>query len=660
LLPHSYVSATVCVEAAAAQDSTPVVAPIAPVDATLAIPSPDAVDEQLEAPPVGTSIAKDIEVGVSVKSGKRKGKGSQSIAESAAPHQSQLPAVSASAGSVSSSVVANVSSLNDASSDYLSSSSTSSLKLDDAATTALKFSTFQAMKEGVPSKPKLAGKKENSKVASVVDRSNQQVPQRTDTKVSASPSSSKAARGRSPLVTTVASEEIVKLDALQDPLRLASCAVFLAQPSYATVFEKKSLCFDISHAKCYRWLVPRRSLVLLVDRDAHLLRGVFETIGTVIVDPRKDVPSAMSAYVPITPLKNELFPPISLTRVGHLINLNALSEESPFESLNASQFSTILQLLSTPAVPLSASLSKLSGDNKESTLPLKQSSFMKQPFASSSSGAVLNGFNRSLETHAFQEGFDTVNISPVLQDDRQHLYGSAVENHQQNADIQPNFQYLATSARPFCQPFPPSVAGASSGSSSSSFSFPRLRQTASTSNYGPDSSFYAPTGPYCQSQPEQQQQASFSAGTSDGYSPWGGFDQRIFGSDESPEFLLGGLRYEFQQGVSDRSARNDMAPPLPFQWSSSSSSTHHVPAPDPRSRQFGKHDFVHNQGDTASLSAGIQRMDLQDLSGFNQTPWMPFSSSGFCSQPQQSAAQPHWPSARSNFLDQQSKTDRKH
>ena len=630
-----FCSAVVCLEAATAFDSAPV-ALTAEVDPGLVNASFDADDEIMEVTAVETP-SKVAAGNASAKSSKRKGKDSQPPATACLATVAPQPPPPNPAASASSSVTA--SGANDASSDYLSSSSTSSLKHDDAAAMALKQSTFQVLKESVLSKPKNTGKKDTSKAKAVAAHSKQQAAQPADLKVDASPASSKAFRGRSPTAPVIASAEPVKLDPLEDPLRLASCAAFLAQPSYAAVFEKKALCFDISNAKCYRWLVPRRSLVLVVDRDAYLLRGVFETTGTVIIDPRKDIPSAMSAYVPISPLRSELFLPISLARVSHLINLNALCDESPFEALTSTQFSAILQMFVTPAPPLSPPQSRTVADAKEFVSVQPQVSLLKTPSAPMSSAVPRkNGTVTSLSSHSSQEAYGSAESLHSVSNHRQQMYASSTESIPQVAAAQPLSQHSTTSARHFYQPFS-SASEATSGSSSNSF--PRFQQSAATAVHGTAPVFnavassYAPSDQYGriqaeqqqqqhqQQQQQQQQQALYSAGSWGGFSPWGGFDQSIVGSNESPEYLLGLVRQEFLQGAPESPPRDEGASVHSFPWNGTSPGSQYSSAPQSRSRLFGKADALDEQSNAMGFSAGMQSLDIHDHGGLSQTPWMP-------------------------------------
>jgi hypothetical protein len=658
---------------AAAEGTAPAIAPASRAHAAANPASFDADDEIMEAPVVESSKANTLAGSVSAKSSKRKGKSSPplAVASAALPLQLQGQILSASAGSVapSKSVATNIGSAYDASSDYLSSSSTSSLKHDDVASIALKQSTFQALKESFLSKPKNSGKKDTSKSKSVVNPVSQHNQQPAGIKIDAAVSS-KPPRGRSP-PAPASSEEIVKLDPLENPLRLASCAAFLAQPSYATVFEKKALCFDISHAKCYRWLVPRRSLVLIVDKDADLLRGVFETTGTVIMDPRKDVPSATSAHVPISPLKNELFSPISLSRVGHLINLNALCEETPFESLTTSQFSAILQMFSVPSVSQSLSKSSLAFDARDSKSVAERSLSMKQP-SSVSSEISSDKSGRSPSSRSSHEAFDSAKVLPASGDFRQPVYASSVASFHQNAAAQPEPPHAATSARPLFMPFP--ANGASSGSSSLP-SFPRFQPSAApsvlaaASPFNTGASAYSSSRQYVPIEAEQLQHASFGTGSSGGYSPWGGFDQRIFGSNESPEFLLGGLRHEFQQGEAEAPSSHEDELATNFFWSAPSPSSQYSAGPQTGSRLFGKVDADQSQSGAMSLSAGMQSLDMRDHVGIHPRPWAPMErtlSSGFgvagdsASNAFSRPSRQQWHNPSSESLDQRGKAVHKH
>jgi hypothetical protein len=618
---------------AAAEES----APAARVDPVVNTASFDADDEIMETPLVDHLKASIVAANVSAKSVKRKAKTPppSTGASSASQLPPQIQVLPASAGSVTSVKPVTASSGNDASSDYLSSSSTSSVKHDDAAAISLKQSTFQALKESFLSKPKNAGKKDNSKTKLVTNPSSQNTVHSAGIKVEAAVSALKPPRGRSPPVP-VLSEENVKLDPFEDPLRLASCAAFLAQPSYATVFERKALCFDIGHAKCYRWLVPRRSMLLIVDRDADLLRGVFETTGTVIMDPRKDVPSATSAYVPLSPLKKELFPPISLSRVGHLINLSTLSEESPFETLTTSQFSAILQMFSRPSVTQSPSKATPTFDTKDSkaipnrALPIKQPSSIPSEVSRDSSGRIPS-------SRSSRESFDPTNAPPVAVDFRQPTFASSASSFQQHGSAQQESQHVAATARPFFLPFQPE-SGASLGNSSlpafSRFQPPVAPAALTASSpFNPDASSYSSSRQYVPIEAQQQQQASFGAGSSGGYSPWGGFDQRIFGSNESPELFLGGLRHEFQQGEAVVPPRNDEELAANLFWNGALPSSQYPPGRQSGSRLFGKVDAEHRQSNAMNLSAGIQSLGLQDHVGIHhQRPWAPMGhalSSGF-------------------------------
>jgi hypothetical protein len=662
-------SALVGLEATAVEDSTRVDAAAAPVDSVISVvASCDADDEIQEAPSAVISAPKAVAGSMSAKT-KRKGKVVPSGAAVAAvssvpppqPH-SQLQVPSSSAGSVGSSMSVLGSSTNDPSLDYLSSSSTGSLKHDDAAAIALKQSTFQVLKEGVLSNAKNVGKKDNSKAKAVANPSAQHISQFADMKLDASVSFAKPVRGRLPQVPAISSEEPVKLDPFLDPLRLVSCASFLALPGYATVFEKKALCFDISHAKCYRWLVPRRSLILIVDRDAHLLRGVFETIGTVIMDPRKDVPSAMSAHVPISPLK-DLFSPISLARVAHLINLDALCEESPFESLTSSQFSTILEMFSSPVVTPSKPPLALAIDARDTISAQPHASFAKQPLSLSAAAPL----NRLIASSALQsqESFDS---TKAPRDHRQPNHASHMASFHQGSTALPVSQRTISSARPLYQPFP-SASGASIGNSGLP-SFPRFQSStvpavpAAAPMFNAVATSYAPASQYSRN-PAELQQAPYSAGTLGGYSPWGGFDQRIFGRNESPESLLGGLQHEFQQVATPAS---EEVPAMPFFWSGTSSSSQQHAAPQPNSRFFGKADAEHRHSNTMSLSAGMQRLDIQDHGGIRQMNWAPIEhdlSSGlgtddFGSNSFTTSSQQQWQNLSAELLDQRGKAVHKH
>jgi hypothetical protein len=659
-------SALLGLEAAAAEDSTRVDAAAAPVSSVIsAIASCDADDEIQEAPSTVISAPKAVAGSISAQIN-RKGRnipsGATVASASTMQPQSQLQAPSSSAGSVGSSTSVTGSSVNDPSLDYLSSSSTGSLKHDDAAAIALKQSTFQVLKEGVLSKPKSVGKKDNSKAKAVVNPSIQHISQFADMKVDAPVSSAKPVRSRLPQVPSISLEEPVKLDPFLDPLRLASCASFLALPSYAAVFEKKALCFDISHAKCYRWLVPRRSLVLIVDRDAHLLRGVFETTGTVIMDPRKDVPSAMSAHVPISPLK-DLFSPISLARVAHLINLNALCEENPFESLTSAQFSTIFQMFSSLAVTQPQPPSTIAIDVRDANSAQQQASFAKQSL-SSSAAAPLNGLNSSSALKS-QESFDS---TKAPSDYRQPNYASPMAGFHQGFTAQPVPQRTVSSARPLYQPFP-STSGASIGNSGLP-SFPRFQSSAvpavpaAAPMFNAVATSYAPVAQHSRN-PVELPQTPYSAGTWGGYSPWGGFDQRIFGRNESPESVLGGLHHEYQQVAAPTS---EEVPAMPFFWSGASSSSQQHAAPQPKSRFFGKVEAEHRHGNSMSHSAGMQRLDIQDHGGIRQMPWAPMEhhlSSGmgtddFGSNSFTTSSQQQWQNLSAELLDQRGKAVHKH
>ncbi len=655
-------------DAAAVEESAP--AQVHPVVATAVL---DADDEVLEATPADAFTAKAVSGDVSSKSSKRKGKGSSAAAAASAnsmpplqPQNQQPQTPSISAGSVGSSMSVMGGTATDASSDYLSSSSTSSVKHDEAAL-ALKQSTFQVLKESVLSKPKNAAKKDTSKAKAVVNQHTLQLP---DAKSDNSVAAIEPHRGRSPPAAAVPSEHVVKCDPLQDPLRLSSCAVFLAQPSYAAVFEKKALCFDISHAKCYRWLVPRRSLILVVDRDAHLLRGVFETTGTVIMNPRKDTPSALSAYVPISPLLKELFPPISLSRVAHLIKLDALCEESPFESMTSSRFSAILQLLSAPAAAPSQSpvVSPLS--TKELHSAQKQPQVLQQP--PSSLHVPRNGLATLTASQSSHEPFHSTKGPHLHGNHSQQTYTSSVASFQHNSVAHPEPQHSATSAAPFYQPFP-TTNGTPLGSGSVR-SLPRYQASsapilAAASAFNAQASSYAPPEQYgriqAEQQQQQQQQSSFSAGSSGGYSPWGGFDQRIFGSNESQEYLLGGLRHEFEQGTAENPQMNEDAPAMPYFWSGASNSAgaqYHQPA----SRFFGKVDAEQRQSHAYSLSSSMQSLDLQDHGGIGQSNWTPIEhnlSSGFGSFGSNTfsrSSQQQWQNLSSELLDHRGKVVQKH
>jgi len=652
-------------DAAAVEESAPAAAIAARVEPAVAAAVFDADDEVLEATPADACTAKAVVGNVSSKASKRKGKSSSAAAAASASsmpplqpqNQTQTPSLSAGGGGSCMSVVGGAA--NDASSDYLSSSSTSSVKHDEAAL-ALKQSTFQVLKESVLSKPKNAAKKDVSKAKVVVNQHTLQLP---DSKSDSSVAAIEPHRGRSPPAAAVPSEHVVKHDPLQDPLRLSSCAVFLAQPSYAAVFEKKALCFDISHAKCYRWLVPRRSLILVVDKDAHLLRGVFETTGTVIMNPRKDTPAGLSAYVPISPLLKELFPPISLSRVGHLIKLDALCEESPFESMTSSQFSAILQLLSAPAAAPSQAPALPPFHTKELHSSQKQQPVLQQP--PSSLHVPRNGVARSPASQSSHEPHLPGNHS-------QQTYTSSVASFQHNSVAHPEPQHAASSARPFYQSFP--AANGTPLGSSSVRSLPRYQASsapilAAASAFNAQASSYAPPEHYGRIQVEQhqQQQSSFSAGSSGGYSPWGGFDQRIFGSNESQEHLLGGLRHEFEQATAENPQMNEDVPAMPYFWSGASNSAgaqYHQPG----SRFFGKVDAEQRQSHGYSLSSSMQSLDLQDHGGIGQSNWTPiehnlssgFGVGSFGSNTFTRSSQQQWQNLSSELLDQRGKVVQKH
>lgn len=665
-------SAVVSSNAAAAEDSTPADAPAEPVQPVV---TNAFAEDEVESPSAAISTTKVVAGNASAKSSARKGKTSPSLAAASSanavpPMQppSQLQAPSSTAGSVGGSTSATGSSANDASSDYLSSSSTGSLKHDDAATIALKQSTFQVLKESV-SKPKNAGKKDNLKAKAVANPVTQHVSHPADTKSNASVSSAKPPRGHSPPVPAVATEAVVKLDPLQDPLRLVSCAAFLALPSYSTVFEKKALCFDISHAKCYRWLVPRRSLVLIVDRDAHLLRGVFETTGTVIIDPRKDVPSAMSAYVPISPLK-ELFAPVSLTRVTHLMNFNSLCEESPFELLTSSQVSAILQILSTPAVTPSQPPRNLSIEASDVPSAQRQTSVLKQP-SSSSSAVPLDRLSISSASYSSHESSDSRKVQQASSNYRQPIYAPPTAGFHQTPASQREPERFASSARPLYQPFP-SASGASVGTTGLP-SFPPYDASAtphaptSSSMFNADASSYAPSGQYGQFSAEMQQ-TSYSTATWGGYSPWGGFDQRIFGRNESSESPLGGLQHEFQQVRFQNPHANEEVSAAQFFWGSASHNSQYAAAPQSKSRFFGKVDAPPAQSSTLSVSAGMQGSDKQNEGGTRQMPWTPmehglssgFGADDFGSNTYTRSSQQQWQNLSAELLDQRGKAVYKH
>jgi hypothetical protein len=628
LVFHFGICSAVVGSEAAAED----LAPAAIVEPVVNTASFDADDEIMEAPVVDNSKTSTVSANVAAKSVKRKGKNLPPSTEASSvtqfPPQNQVLSASASVVAPSKPVAAG--STNDASSDYLSSSSTSSIKHDDAAVVALKQSTFQALKESFLAKPKNTGKKDNLKSKSVTNPSSQNGVHPVGMKVEAAVSSTKPLRGRSPPVL-VSSEGIVKLDPLEDPQRLASCAAFLAQPSYATVFERKALCFDIGHAKCYRWLVPRRSLLLVVDRDADLLRGVFETTGTVIMDPRKDVPSATSAYVPISPLKKELFPPVSLSRVAHLVNLSALSEESPFESLTASQFSAILQIFSLPAVTQSPPKPTLAFDARDPQSAPNRVLSVKQP-----SSVPLEDsrdlLSRTPSSRLPREALYPMNAPPASVDFRQPAHTPSLSSAQQHFNAHSESHHVVASTRPFYLPYSP-ASGASLGNSGLP-TFPRFQPSVAApvltaaSSFNPDALTYSSSRQYVQNEAQQQQPVTFGPGSSGGYSPWGGFDQRIFGSNESSEFLLGGLRHEFQQNEANIPPRNneDHAPNM-F-WNGTSASGQYSAGRQSGSRLFGKFDAEHRQSSTMNLSAGVQNLGLQDHVGIHhQRPWAPMGHS---------------------------------
>jgi hypothetical protein len=661
-------------DAAAVEESAPAQAAAAHVHPVVAAAVLDADDEILKAMPADAYPAEAVSGNVSSKASKRKGKSSSAAAAASASsmpplqpqNQPQIPSISAGSGGSGMSVMGGTAT--DASSDYLSSSSTSSVKHDEAAL-ALKQSTFQVLKESVLSKPKNAAKKDASKAKAVVNQHTLQLPgAKSDSSVAAI----EPHRARSPPAAAVPSEQVVKRDPLQDPLRLSSCAVFLAQPSYAAVFEKKALCFDISHAKCYRWLVPRRSLILVVDRDAHLLRGVFETTGTVIMNPRKDIPSGLSAYVPISPLLKELFPPISLSRVAHLIKLDALCEESPFESMTSSRFSAILQLLSAPAAAPSQSPVVPPLYTKELHSAQKQPPVLQQP--PSSLHVPRNGLARSSPpSQSSHEPYDSAKGPHLSGNHSQQTYTSSVASFQHNSVAHPEPQRSAASAAPFYQPFP--TANGTPLGSSSVRSLPRYQASsapilAAASAFNAQASSYAPPEQYGriqaeQQQQQQQQQSSFSAGSSGGYSPWGGFDQRIFGSNESQEYLLGGLRHEFEQGTAENPQMNEDVPAMPYFWSGASNSAgaqYHQSG----SRFFGKVDADQRQSHAYSLSSSMQSLDLQDHGGIGQSDWTPIEhnlSSGFGNFGSNTFTRPsqqQWQNLSSELLDQRGKIVQKH
>jgi hypothetical protein len=377
-------------------------------------------------------------------------------------------------------------------------------------------------------------------------------------------------------------------------------------------------------------------------------------------------------------LKSELFLPISLARVGHLINLSALCDESPFELLTSSQFSAILQMLSTPAAPSSPPQSRPVADSKESAFVQTQFSLLKTPSSSVSSGVPRSNGSVRSSMHSSQEAYDSTDALHSAGNQRHQMYASSMEPIQQIAAAQPKSQHSATSARLFYQPFA-SAGETTSGSGSNGF--PRFQPSAATAVHGTSAAFnavassYAPSQQYGrvqadqqqQQQQQHQQQALYSAGSWDGFSPWGGFDQSIVGSNESPEYLLGLVRQEFQQGAPDSPPRDEGASVLSFPWNGASPGSQYTAAPQSRSRLYGKADARDGQSNAMGLSAGMQSLDIHDHGGLGQAPWMPMEynlPSGvgvddFTANSYTSASQQQW--QHSDFSNgQRGKAVRKH